>query len=339
MHDLRTILDIAAGDDVPSLDRTRITRAAARRRRRQVTRAAVVAISVAIAGTAVAAATTQAGGRDGLPADPPQAAASEGAADQQDRVSPEALDLLAPVDREAFQRSRSDLNQAVWQTVEPEWSSCVQRDGLAVDSDLGFELSSYGNAAAYDFMAPSVIRDQGGATRIRSAAAAALTSEEAASIQRCNDLVQSVLEGQSPSADGVDGSRLESARTALGILESEVSTFPRLYAELDRQVDDGEWQPAVDCLRDQDLEIPDAAADSPTATLESVDVGFDGSQSPAEAERLITEVQPRLDAYIDCSAAFYDGLANELTTFRTEALASDEAVFVELSAALGALDV
>lgn len=267
------------------------------------------------------------------------AGANESAPDQQGRVAPEALDALAPVDREAFQRSRFDLNYAVWETVEAEWASCIERDGLVVDSNVGFELSWLRNVASYDFIAPSVIRDQGGANRHRSAAAAALTPNEAASIQGCNDRVRSVLEGQPPSAAGVDGSRLEAARSALQALESGASTFPQLYAEVERQVADGEWQTAVECLRDRRLEIPDAAADSPTATLEVLGIPTDGSQGPAEVEQLVTEAQPRLDAYIECSTAFYEDLSTELTRYRTEVLEAQPTAFVALSEALDDLNV
>lgn len=258
--------------------------------------------------------------------------------DQRGGVAPEALDLLAPVDRGAFQSARSRLNRAVWETVEAEWSTCARAGGLVVDSELGYELSFLGNVAAYDFMAPSVIREQGGASRTASAAAAELTTEEVASIDRCNDRVQSVLAGQRPEAD-LDDSRLASARRALEILGSGASTFPRLHAEVERRVDMGEWGSVVECLRDRHLDVPDAAADSPTATLDVLGAAVDGSQSPAEIARLVTEARPRLEAYIDCAAAFYDDLSTELTRLRAEARGSNEPAFVELSAALDVLHV
>lgn len=270
--------------------------------------------------------------------DPLSGPATDGPSDGPGRVSPEALDLLAPVDREAFHDARSRLNLAVWETVEPEWSACIQRDGFTVDADLGFELSSYGSAAAYDFVAPSVITDQGGSGRTSSAAAAELTADEAASVERCERLSQSVLEGQPPTADGVDDGEVAAARRALEILGSDTSTFPRLYAEIERRVDAGAWQPVVECLRDRPFAIPDAAADSPNATLDVLGIAVDGSQSPAEVEQMIAAARPGLDAYIDCSTAFYDDLSITLARFRVEALGSDEPTFVELSEALAVLD-
>lgn len=265
------------------------------------------------------------------------AGANEGASVVDRAVTPTAMDLLAPIDREAFHSSRSDLNSAVWDLLEVEWQSCVQRDGFSFEGDLGYELSPLSNVAAYDFIAPSVVRDQGGAIRFLDDAVAELSPEEAKSVERCHTHLQSVLNGDAPAEADVDKRRLEVARTALTVLESEASTFPLLYSELDRQVANGQWKGSVECIRSRGVEVPDHASDSPNATLEAVGAKFDGTQSSAEVGPMIAEAGPRLDTYIDCSAAFYDGLSAELKKYRTDALESHRPAFVELSAAVSQL--
>lgn len=257
-----------------------------------------------------------------------------GVASQRDDFTGQALDLLAPVERETFSEARSDLHAAVWAIVEPEWTLCAETNRLNIPADIGFEVSYYGIAAVANFEAPSVLRDQGGATLLYSEAATSMSSREGALLQVCNDRIDQVLNGGEPASKDVDRAKLEAAREVLDITASEASTVPRLLDEVVQMSEDGKWKPVVQCLSDKRLAIPGELSTSPNATLSALGLSIDELDSTEELQRKIALAQPGIEAYIDCSSAFYDELSSALASYRAEVIDSQGPAVAQLAQAL-----
>ena len=259
---------------------------------------------------------------------------SPGVASQRADFTGQALDLLAPVERETFSEARSDFHAAVWAIVEPEWTLCAETNGLKVPADVGFELSYYGIAAVANFEAPSVLRDQGGATLFYGEAATSMSSKEGTLLQGCNDRIDQVLSGGEPASEDVDQARLEAAREALDITASEASTVPRLFDEVIQMSEDGKWKPVVQCLSDKGIAIPEDLSNSPNATLSALGLSTDELDTAEELQRQITLAQPGIAAYVDCSLSFYDELSSALASYRAEVIGSHGPAVAQLAQAL-----
>lgn len=292
----------------------------------------------AVALAIVAAGCTSSGGQQDLRAgaDPHQGTAARAAA-VQPVPAQAALEMLAPVEREAFAGARSQLNSAVWTVVEPEWALCATTSGLDVPADVGFEVSAYGGSAVYNFEAPSVLREQGGGLRFHGEEVTGMSSEQGAAVQHCNDVVQAVLDGRDPTSPEVNVVRLEAARTALKLTASDASTAPVIYDKVQELTETGQWGLVVDCLRARGLPIDEAESTSPGATLDGLGATITTRVSAAELQKELALARPRVDAYIECSASFYDQLAKALEPYRADTSENQKHALEVLAEALEVL--